>query len=75
MSNNSKRYDQEFKADIVKLLREEKSSVASIVELQTKYSSLNLQLIAYKIPRQSLECTLLSRQFKSLCYWVLSLYN
>ena len=31
MSNKGKRYDQEFKADIVRLVREEKRSVASIV--------------------------------------------
>lgn len=31
MSNNGKRYDQEFKSDIIRLVREEKRSVASIV--------------------------------------------
>jgi len=31
MSNNGKRYDKEFKADIVRLVREEKRSLASIV--------------------------------------------
>ena len=31
MSNNDKRYDQEFKSDIIRLVREEKRSVASIV--------------------------------------------
>lgn len=31
MSNNGKRYDKEFKADIVRLVREEKRSVGSIV--------------------------------------------
>ena len=31
MSNQGKRYDDEFKADIIRLIREEKRSVSSVV--------------------------------------------